>query len=179
MQDAIRKLPAFEPRTHLLHVIIDTPRGSRTKYAWKAETGLFELRKLLPAGMAFPFDFGFVPGTRAEDGDPLDALVIGETVGFPGCLVKARLLGGFRARQLERRARTWTRNDRLLAVPVLPTIPHPPRSLRDLDEKLLRDLASFFTAYNALEGKRFEVVARMTRTAAERLVKRSVREPKR
>jgi inorganic pyrophosphatase len=174
MRDAIARLPAFEPKSRLLHVVIDTPKGSRTKYAWKPEAGMFEMRKLLPAGMAFPFDFGFIPGTRTEDGDPLDALVVSEATLFTGCLVKTRLIGGFHARQMERGAKTWARNDRLFAVPVVPTIPHPPRSMRDLDAKLLDDLESFFVTYNALEGRRFEVLSRMDRAHAEQRVKRSI-----
>jgi inorganic pyrophosphatase len=72
-----------------IEVIIETPAGSRTKYAWKPELHRFEARKVLPLGLAFPFDFGFVPGTEASDGDPLDVcvladapLALGESIAF-------------------------------------------------------------------------------------------------
>src|ERR1051326_552881 len=97
MKKAIRKLPPFEPDEKLLNVIVETPKGSRNKYAFDEEIGLFKLRKILPEGMSFPFDFGFVPQTRAEDGDPIDVLLLMEEKAFPGCLVESRLVGVIRA----------------------------------------------------------------------------------
>ena len=93
------KLPPFDSRTGELNVIIETPKGARNKYACDEWTGLFQLEKLLPQGMVYPFDFGFVPSTRGGDGDPLDVLVLSEEALFSGCLVKARLLGAIKATQ--------------------------------------------------------------------------------
>src|SRR5436190_6480459 len=74
-------------------VIIETPKGSRNKYAFNRELGVFELKRVLPAGMTFPYDFGFVPSTVAGDGDPVDVLVLMDQPAFPGCLMECRLLG--------------------------------------------------------------------------------------
>src|SRR6187399_1471528 len=76
-----------------IQVIIETPKGSRNKYAFDAEQKIFELKKVLPAGMAFPYDFRFVPSTIAEDGDPIDVLVLMDEPAFPGCLLQCRLVG--------------------------------------------------------------------------------------
>ncbi|QEM11306.1 inorganic diphosphatase [Mucilaginibacter rubeus] len=68
-------------------VIVETPKGSGHKYDYDTATKQFKLKKLLPAGMVFPFDFGFIPNTVGGDGDPLDVLVISEISTFPGCVI--------------------------------------------------------------------------------------------
>jgi inorganic pyrophosphatase len=73
--------------------LVETPKGSRNKYAFDPDQRIFELKKVLPAGMAFPYDFGFVPSTVAEDGDPVDVLVLMDEPAFPGCLLRCRLIG--------------------------------------------------------------------------------------
>ncbi len=78
-------LAPFDKKTAALQVIIETPKGSRNKYAFDESQGMFLLKKVLPAGMAFPYDFGFVPSTRAEDGDPVDVLVLMDEPAFVGC----------------------------------------------------------------------------------------------
>src|SRR5215831_10225087 len=87
---------ALEAWTHgakALTVVIETPAGSRSKFRYDDRLGVFRLDKLLPMGASFPVDFGFVPGTRAEGGDPLDVVVLGEEPTFPGCIMTVRLLG--------------------------------------------------------------------------------------
>src|SRR6201986_5379490 len=78
----------------LLQVIIETPAGSRNKFAFDPQQGIFALKKVLPAGMVFPYDFGFLPQTIAPDGDPIDVLLLMDEPAFPGCAVQAALLGG-------------------------------------------------------------------------------------
>src|SRR6187397_1806408 len=107
-------LPAWDPESGLLRVLVDTPRGSAVKYKLDAEKGVCKVAHVLPSGMVFPYDFGSIPGTLADDGDPLDLLVIAEAGTFPGCLVEVRLIGGIQARQTQR-GRT-ARNDRLVGV---------------------------------------------------------------
>lgn len=74
-------------------VVIETPKGSPNKLAFEPRYGTFVLKGVLPAGAVFPFDFGFVTSTRAEDGDPLDVLVLMDVPVFPGCIVPSRLVG--------------------------------------------------------------------------------------
>ena len=76
-----------------ISVTIETPRGSRNKIEYEPAKKMYSLSKILPEGMVFPYDFGFVPGTKAEDGDPLDVLVLTDEPLFPGCLVDSRLIG--------------------------------------------------------------------------------------
>ena len=84
-----------------LHVIIDTPKGSRNKYKYEPEHGLFMLGGILPAGAVFPYDFGYVPSTLADDGDPLDVFLLMDEPAFVGCLVESRLIGAMKAEQTE------------------------------------------------------------------------------
>src|SRR6186713_3270753 len=126
------KLPPFDPETGVLNLFIETPKGSRNKYVYDNKSGLMKLKKLLPRGMIYPFDFGFVPGTLAEDGDPLDVLLLGEGELFPGCLVKGRLLGALKAQQ-RKKGKTF-RNDRLIAIPVLDPEQEGPSSFRELQK---------------------------------------------
>ena len=172
MKKAIARLPSFDDETGNLNVIVETPQGSRIKYAYEPATGLFEMDKMLPSGMVFPFDFGFIPSTHGEDGDPLDVLVLSEAPLFAGCHVHAQMVGGLRAEQKERDQRVL-RNDRLIAVPVWPTMPRPPQSIHEIDDKLLRELESFFVAYNKGEGREFTVLERMDRKEAEKIVRQS------
>src|ERR1051326_6735268 len=103
-----------------LDVVIETPKGSRNKYAYDEKARCFRLSKVLPEGMMFPYDFGFVPHTRAEDGDPLDVLVLMDEPTFPGCVVECRLIGVLKAKQEEKDEHSarpkMKRNDRLIAV---------------------------------------------------------------
>ena len=74
-------------------MVIETPKGSRNKYAFDEKQKIFALKKVLPAGMAFPYDFGFIPSTIAEDGDPVDVLALMDEPGAVGCLLQCRVVG--------------------------------------------------------------------------------------
>ncbi|MFZ0293672.1 MAG: inorganic diphosphatase [Candidatus Sulfotelmatobacter sp.] len=98
----------------MLRVIIETPKGSRNKFAFNAEEHIFELKKVLPAGMAFPYDFGFVPSTEADDGDPVDVLVLMDEPAFPGCALTCRAVGVIEGEEVGKKGKV--RNDRIVAV---------------------------------------------------------------
>jgi inorganic pyrophosphatase len=157
-----------------LRVIIDTPRGSRNKFEYDEELGLFKLGGVLPAGAVFPFDFGFVPSTRGGDGDPLDALVLMDEAAFVGCLVVARLVGVIEAEQTEEDGET-VRNDRLIAVAESARNHKEVRSLGQLSEHLVDEIEHFFVSYNETKGKKFEPLGRFGPQRAERLVEEGVR----
>jgi inorganic pyrophosphatase len=158
----------------LVNVVVETPAGSRNKFRFDEKRGLFLLHKVLPAGTSFPFDFGFVPGTRAEDGDPLDVLLLGEEATFTGCLVTVRLLGSIEARQTEKGS--TIRNDRLIGTPETPKIKPRARTLGDLPARLLDQIEHFFVAYNEFEGRRFVPFRRGGPKAAEKRVERAAAE---
>src|SRR5579884_1217798 len=84
-------LPARAKQETALHVVIETPKGSRNKYKFEPKLRSYALSNVLPEGMAFPYDFGFIPQTEADDGDPLDVLLLMDAPAFPGCVVESRL----------------------------------------------------------------------------------------
>lgn len=84
-----------------LTVVIDTPKGSQNKFAFEPRFGAFVLKGVLPAGAVFPFDFGFVPSTRGDDGDPIDGLVLMDAPAFVSCIVPSRLIGAIQAEHRE------------------------------------------------------------------------------
>jgi inorganic pyrophosphatase len=140
----------------LTHVIIETPKGSRNKYKYSPKTKMFECAKALTAGLTFPFDFGFVPSTRAEDGDPLDIIVLMDQPAFAGCLVHARLLGVMEAEQ-SKNGRIY-RNDRVLAVHNYSIEYGELRSWKEVAPNFLKELEMFFVLQNQSKGEEFKVL---------------------
>lgn len=157
-----------------VEVVIETPAGSRSKYLYDQERGIFRLHKLLPLGATFPFDFGFVPETLAQDGDPLDVLVLSAEPLFPGCRVDVRLLGVIEAEQSEKRGKA-IRNDRLIGVPETKKIRPRERTLADLPPGVLDQLEHFFVSYNRAEGRTFTPLARRGPEVALRLLEEARR----
>jgi inorganic pyrophosphatase len=136
--------------------IVETPRGSRQKFGYDPSTGAFRLRHVLAAGMSFPIDFGFIPSTRGEDGDPLDVMVFGDEPFFPGCMMDVRLIGVVEAVQTAD-GETY-RNDRLMAVPLLSRRYGEARTMDDLPEGAVGEINQFWQTYNHLRGRTFEVL---------------------
>ena len=114
LADPTRLKPFDLADKEMLRVVIETPKGSRNKFAFNADDHIFELKKVLPAGMAFPYDFGFVPSTEADDGDPVDVLVLMDEPAFPGCVLKSGRLALFKASKAERRTKCETTESLLL-----------------------------------------------------------------
>lgn len=170
-------LPPFDKETGRLNVLVDTPKGSRNKFKWDETRGLFKLAGVLPAGAVFPYDFGFVPGTKGDDGDELDVLLLMDEPAFVGCLVEARLIGVIEAAQTE--DGETERNDRLIAVAAESRSQKDVRSLDDLSENLVHEIEHFFVSYNAAKGKRFEPDGRAGPRTARRLVEAGERRARR
>ncbi len=152
-----------------INVIIETPRGSAEKYDYDEQTGFFILSKILPAGMVFPFDFGFIPNTKGEDGDPLDIMVISEFHSFPGCMMSCRLIGAIEAKQTE--GKQTIRNDRFLAIPEKSQHFQNIGSLEDIMPDLMNEIEHFFIGYNEMEGKVFKPINRLKPKDAFKLIK--------
>ncbi|HEY5933843.1 MAG TPA: inorganic diphosphatase [Kofleriaceae bacterium] len=169
---AVMKAAPFAEREHL-NVVIETPSGSRTKYSWDPALEAFRAKKVLPLGMTFPYDFGFVPGTKAGDGDPLDALVLADAPLVTGCIVECRALGAIEARMTEKGGGKPVRNDRLIVVPVASLKGAEWHHLADLGEVLLREITEFLQSYVEREGRTFELVGQVDRAKAIELVKKA------
>jgi inorganic pyrophosphatase len=155
----------------LITVIVESPKGSGHKFDHDAETNQFKLKKILPAGLVFPFDFGFIPGTKGEDGDPLDVIVISEITTFPGCVMDCYLIGAFEVEQTERDGKT-VRNDRFLAVPEVSQLFSEIKDISDMPDATLNQIERFFQNYNEQAGKKFEVLKRVGRVTAQKLVEK-------
>lgn len=138
----------------VLEVVIDTPRESRIKYKYEPKEKAFKLSKILPAGAVFPYNFGFLPDTRGEDGDPLDVLVLTEVSALPGCVLPSRLIGVLEAEQTEEDG-TKVRNDRFIAVAEADPAYENVSSYGDLSEALRKEITHFFVSYNAVSGRKF------------------------
>ena len=167
--DLLSLLPAWDRATKLLHVVVDTPRGSPVKFKYDFEKGCYTIAHVLPPGTVFPFDFGSIPSTRADDGDPLDVLVLLEAPSFAGCLLPVRLLGVFEAKQTHE-GKT-ERNDRLIGAAGESRMYESARTLTDVPRHLRDEIEHFFVAYNEERGRRFRVLGRFGPERAARLVR--------
>ena len=148
--------PFYQSDKALLRVVIETPKGSRNKFALNAEDHVFELKKVLPAGMSFPYDFGFVPSTRADDGDPIDVLVLMDEPAFPGCVLKCRVIGVIQGEQGNGKKKV--RNDRIVAVEKGAHSWAEIKTIDDLGKKFADELEEFFVDYHKLSGEQYRVL---------------------
>jgi inorganic pyrophosphatase len=167
-------LPPFADDGRTLNVIVETSKGSRNKITFDPERGLYELTGVLPVGASFPYDFGFVPATLGDDGDPLDVLVLMDEPAFAGCLVPCRLVGVIAATQQEGDA-VPERNDRLIAVAAKSRAHEEIRSLDDLPAQLLDEIEHFFVSYNEIKGRAARYAARARAARRRRAAKSSRR----
>jgi len=165
------QLKPLGKKDHLLQVIIETPKGSRNKYSFDPDQKIFSLRKILPAGMAYPYDFGFLPRTLAPDGGPIDVLVLMDEPAFPGCLLPARLIGVIEGEQLNGKKRI--RNDRLVAVANATHSYVNIKKLDDLPKHFLKELEDFFVNYRRLEGKEYKLLGCKGEDVARSLIKKN------
>jgi inorganic pyrophosphatase len=169
--DLTRVLP-FDKEN--LNVIIETPKGSRIKYAYDHKSDIMKVRHELPEGYSFPVNFGFIPGTKGDDGDPLDVLVILNGTAISGCLISCRILGALTAEQTKN-GKT-IRNDRILAVPAGMKAYDHIQSIDDLDKNFLDALSGFFVAYNQARDVKFTPLKSVNATKARTIIKRSLQQ---
>jgi inorganic pyrophosphatase len=163
-------IAAFDESTGRLRAVIETPKGSHNKYDYDPDLCCFELAAIAPEGMDFPYDFGFIPSTQGEDGDPIDVLVLTDFPLVMGCCLQIRLLGAIEAEQREK-GKEWYRNDRLIAVASQAHIFAETCSLDDLPSGFLKNIKAFFVEYNKLHEREFRPIADASHESALRLVK--------
>ena len=151
----LSKLPnKLDEKTGVCRAVIETPKGRRGKYDYDPKSGLFRLKTLLPDGMSFPLDFGFIPSTLAEDGDPTDVMVLTDEPCPVGTLLDVRLLGVVEAE--EREKGKSERNDRLLAVASVSHLYADLKRPTDLNDAFIDNLVQFWINKDRLEGKVFK-----------------------
>lgn len=169
----INKLTTKDFASGELNVLIETPKGSRNKYTYDEKLDAYELTGTLPVGASFPYDFGFVPFTLGQDGDPLDVLLLMEEPAFTGCLVKVRLIGVLEAEQTEE-GKT-VRNDRLIAVYAKSPLYQSIHSLDQLEPAIVEQITHFFKSYNEIKGKLFKLIGQADPLQAYRLIEHGER----
>src|SRR5262245_11976199 len=166
----IARMRPFGLKSKYINAIIETPKGSLTKFKYDDESGLFLFDKAMPTGQTFPFDFGFLPSTLGDDGDPLDVLVLTEEPTFVGGLIHAKRLGVIEAEQSENGE--TERNDRLIAVPLEVKSGKPPdRATCKLDSAVAQNISKFFVASNEMQEKRFTLLRYAGAERAEQLIR--------
>lgn len=174
----LQNISAWSEEEGILNVIIETPKGNGCKVNYDPRRDFFHAVKCLPSGMHFPYDFGFIPGTRGEDGDPLDVLLMFPHQVFPGCLLPVHPIGVLEAEQTQHKGiNEHVRNDRIIGrVDFCPETPW--KNLHDMDEKLLKEIEQFFTHYNELEGKKFKSLGWHGSQRAKHLIEEGIRKYK-
>lgn len=147
----LARIPA-QPKPGLLNVLIEIPAGSKNKYEFDKDMNAFALDRVLYASVVYPFDYGFIPNTLADDGDPLDGLVIMDQPTFPGCVIAARPVG------MMEMIDGGDRDEKILCVPDKdPRYAHV-KSLKDIPQHRLDEIAEFFQTYKNLEKKSVEIL---------------------
>lgn len=162
-------LPVRDPETGDVVVIVETPKGSRSKFKYDPKYRALRLGSVLAEGLSFPHDFGFVPSTLGEDGDPLDVLLFLDHGVPAGCVVTARLFGVLEVRQRKGESE-WKRNDRFFAVATeAPSYRHI-ETFADLRPGLLDQIEAFFKHYVGFKGDTLEILDRQGPARAEQLL---------
>ena len=173
MSTSLNRLKTFDEDENV-NAVIETSRGSRTKLAFDAKLDAFTVKKVIPEGMSFPFDFGFIPSTIGEDEDPVDVLVLTDEALPAGTVVPSRLIGVIEANQTDKDGDT-TENSRLIAVAVACEIFSDVKKLSDLPLPVVQQIEHFFVTYNQEEGKCFEPTGRRGPKRAKQCVERGMR----
>lgn len=144
-------IPA-QPKLGLINVLIEIPAGSKNKYEFDKDMQAFALDRVLYSSVQYPYDYGFVPNTLADDGDPLDGMVIMDQPTFPGCVIAARPIG-----MLEM-IDGGDRDEKILCVPDKDPRYAKVKSLQDIQSHRLDEIAEFFQTYKNLEKKKVEIL---------------------
>jgi inorganic pyrophosphatase len=160
-----------------VRVVVETPKGSSYKFKYNTDDGAFELSAALPEGLAFPFDFGFIPSTVGEDGDPLDVLLLLDHPVAAGCVTSARLAGVIEIRQRKLGAKAdarWIRNDRFIAVASHGHNYRHVRTLENLAPEVLDEIEAFLIQSARVNGKQLDILGRGDPKTARKLVRVAV-----
>ncbi len=147
--------PELDKKNKTCRVVIETPKGRRNKFDYDPEVQAFTLGGLLPHGFSFPFDFGFVPSTVADDGDPMDVMVLMDEPAHVGCVLMVRLIGVIEAQQTE--DGKTVENDRLIGVAVHSFSHENVKSISEVNQSVIDQVQEFFISYNKSRGKKFKV----------------------
>jgi inorganic pyrophosphatase len=176
MDDLTRLPNHLDEKKRFCAAIIETPKGWRSKFDYDPDSNLFKLGGLLPEGMVFPFDFGFVPSTLGEDGDPLDILLLMDEPAHVGCLMDVRIIGVISAQQTQD-GKTES-NDRLVGVAVHSYVHENLETIADVSKTILSQVEEFFVSYNKQRGKKFKIISPDGPKKAIKILKKGIQAQK-
>ena len=158
-----------------VHVVVETPRGSAAKLEFDPKMEVFTLSKALILGLTYPYDWGFIPSTRGEDGDPIDALVLHDTATAPGLVLKCKIIGVLEVLQIEK-GKKGIRNDRLIAVPRDSHREQADKDARELPKQVRKEIEKFSAATDELEDKELEFLGWKGPKTGERLIDQAAKQ---
>jgi len=162
------KLPAHADNGDV-HVVVETTRGSAAKLKYEPKLQVFTLSKPLILGLTYPYDWGFVPSTSGDDGDPVDALVLHDAATAPGLVLKCKIIGVLQVAQREKGKKS-IRNDRLIAVPRDSHREKSDKDARDLPKEVRKEIEKFFVATDELDDKELEFLGWKGPKSGDRLI---------
>ena len=168
------KLPTRNNRGDV-YVVVETPRGSAAKLEYDPELRVFTLSKALFLGLTYPYDWGFIPSTKGEDGDPIDALVLHDATTAPGLVLKCKIIGVLEVLQSEK-GKKGIRNDRLIAVPRDSHREKADKDARDLPKQMRQEIEKFFVATDELEAKVLKFLGWKGPKVGEQLIDRAAKQ---
>lgn len=148
----------------IVRMIVEIPKNSRNKYEYDKELGIFRLDRFLYSPMHYPGDYGFIPGTLGEDGDPLDVLTVVEEPSFSGCMVEVRPVGVLRMIDKSKR------DQKILAVQQNNPLYNGINTAKQLFPHLRREIEHFFTIYKELEHKKTRILGWSSAAAAHGVI---------
>ena len=162
----------FDKKSCECRVVVETPKGNRNKFDYDPEIEAFTLGGLLAEGLSFPYDFGFVPSTKGDDGDPVDVMILMDEPAHVGCVLRVRLIGVIEAEQAEDGKKIA--NDRLIGVAVHSYNHENIRSISDVNKSIIDQVGEFFITYNKSRGKRFKIKGVHGPSRAVKLLQRGI-----
>jgi inorganic pyrophosphatase len=165
------KLPKpFSGNKDNIHVVIESPFKSRNKFDYDEVSGLYKLSKVMPSGLTFPCDMGFIPGTKGDDKDPLDAIILMDELTFPGCFVECRVVGVLKLFQAN--GKKEIRNDRFVTVPAAMEEMNEILTIDHLNEHRISAITHFFKSYNLFKKKKVRLIETGGPQEAIKLIKK-------
>ena len=163
--DFLRDLETGPKAPDVVYAIVESPKGTENKYEYDVEKKAIVLDRVLYSAVHFPGDYGFLPRTLDEDGDPLDILVLVSNPTFPGCIMTARPVGLLQMLDGDKR------DDKILAVPTGDPRYSEYHDLDDLPEHILKEIAYLFETYKVLEGKKVRIIGWENAASAKAIIK--------
>jgi inorganic pyrophosphatase len=158
-----------------IHVVVESPRGSRVKIKYEPALRAFKFSRPLVTGLFYPYDWGFIPSTLGPDGDPLDAMVFSDLGTYPGVVIECRILGVLKLEQNKQNPKRRVRNDRLLVVPTKMPRFDSFKTTQDLPERWRQELEDFFVATTHFENKEPKFMGWAGPEVGERMLKQCVK----